>query len=284
MNRRNFILGLGTAATLSGAASVTGAALSNTVDATADFQVVATNELIVRKNEELTNGGGGSLEANNNYSDTDISAFDHENATSDPDPSPNLTVNQSTNGDLGMAFATVNGNNSDFNRNFSLGGTEPYNETRSGEVTSESGATSGRVAPLQIENNGGSSKDVAVEYVLGDDVNTGSLDDSAGIDALDVAQLFTFEINGTQISPPSDGTGVNLNTGGSDEILEITASTPEFSLAAGDVEEVDFIINMNDQLEQLISNAASGGAYNFGDSSNSGVSLLNEVRFGTNGN
>jgi len=282
MNRRNFILGLGTAATLSGAASVTGAALSNTVDATADFQVVATNELIVRKNEELTTGGSGSLEANTNYSDTDISAFDHENATSDPGPgpSPNLTVNQSTNGDLGMAFATVNGNDSDFNRNFSLGGTEPYNETRSGEVTSESGATSGRVAPLQIENNGGSSKDVAVEYVLGDDVNTGSLDDSAGIDALDVAQLFTFEINGTQISPPSDSADVTLSSG----VLEIDAADVEFPLAAGEVEEVDFIINMNDQLEQLISNAASGGAYNFGASSNSGVSLLNEVRFGTNDN
>jgi hypothetical protein len=280
MNRRNFILGLGTAATLSGAASVTGAALSNTVDATADFQVVATNELIVRKNEELTTGGSGSLESNNNYSDTDISAFDHENATSDPDPSPNLTVNQSTNGDLGMAFATVNGNDSDFNRNFSLGGTEPYNETRSGEVTSESGADSGRVAPLQIENNGGSSKDVAVEYVLGDDVNTGSLDDSAGIDALDVAQLFTFEINGTQISPPSDSADVTLSSG----VLEIDAADVEFPLAAGEVEEVDFIINMNDQLEQLISNAASGGAYNFGASSNSGVSLLNEVRFGTNDN
>lgn len=279
MNRRNFILGLGTAATLSGAASVTGAALSNTVDATADFQVVATNELIVRRNDVLEEGTDGSLDNNNNYSDTAIDAFDHENATSDPAPSPNLTVNQSTNDQLGMAFATDNGNDSAFNRNFSLGGTEPYNGSRGGDVTSASAADNGRVAPLQIENNGGSSKDVAIEYVLGSDVNTGSVDDPAGIDALDVAQLFTFEINGTQISPPSTSGDVNLNG----DVLEITAGGVEFPMSAGQVENVDFKINMSDRLDQLVSNAATGGTYNFGASANTGVSLLSEVRFGTNG-
>lgn len=280
MNRRNFILGLGTAATLSGAASVTGAALSNQVDATADFQVVATNELIVRRNDVLEGGAGGSLDNNNNYSDTSVSAFDHENATSDPATTPNLTVNQSTNGDLGMAFATVNGNDSAFNRNFTLGGTEPYNGSRGGDVTSASAADNGRVAPLQIENNGGSSKDVAVEYVLGDDVNTGSVDDTSGIDALDVAQLFTFEINGTQISPPSNSADVTLNG----DTLEIDAAGVEFPMSAGQVENVDFLINMSDRLDQLISDAASGGAYNFAASADTGVSLLNEVRFGTNEN
>jgi hypothetical protein len=262
---------------------VTGAALSNTVDATADFQVVATNELIVRRNDVLEGGAGGSLENNNNYSDTAIDAFDHENATSDPAPSPNLTVNSSTNGDLGMAFATDNGNDSDFNRNFSLGGTEPYNGSRGGDVTSASAADNGRVAPLQIENNGGSSKDVAVEYVLGSDVNTDDgLEDPDGIDSLDVAQLFTFEINGTQISPPSDTADTNLNTSGSSPVLEITAAGVEFPMSAGQVENVDFKINMSDRLDQLVSDAATGGTYNFGASADTGVSLLSEVRFGTN--
>ena len=274
MNRRNFILGLGTAATLSGAASVTGAALSNTVDSTANFQIVATNELIVRKNEELTSS---SLGSNANYSDTTISEFDAANATDDPTNTPNLTVNQSTNGDLGIAFATPNDNSSDFNRNFSLGGTEPYNETRRGsEVTTVGGANNGRVAPLQIENNGGSQKDVAVEYVLGSDVNTGSLT-ASGLNALDVAELFTFGINGTQISPPADSGSLNLDG----DVLEITDPNTEFNLGAGNVEEVDFKINMSKRLEDLIADASSG-SYSFTESSSTGVSLLSEVRFGTN--
>ena len=42
MNRRNFVLGLGTAATLSGAASVTGASLASTTDVSnTDFRVFA---------------------------------------------------------------------------------------------------------------------------------------------------------------------------------------------------------------------------------------------------
>ena len=58
MNRRNFILGLGTAATLSGAASVTGASISGTADAGASFQVIAENDLNLQRNSDISTSGG----------------------------------------------------------------------------------------------------------------------------------------------------------------------------------------------------------------------------------
>ena len=58
MQRRNFILGLGAAATLSGAASVTGAAFADSVSASgADFRVIT--EASINANGIANESGGG---------------------------------------------------------------------------------------------------------------------------------------------------------------------------------------------------------------------------------
>jgi len=58
MNRRNLLLGLGTAATLSGAASVTGATFADSVTPTeADFRVIAEANVAVNGVANPTDGG-----------------------------------------------------------------------------------------------------------------------------------------------------------------------------------------------------------------------------------
>lgn len=76
MNRRNFILGLGTAATLSGAASVTGAALQDTVAPSADFRVIAAETLNVVDNPYLSESSA------TNYTTTSPQNFDHNDTSS----------------------------------------------------------------------------------------------------------------------------------------------------------------------------------------------------------
>ena len=261
MNRRNFILGLGTAATLSGAASVTGAALNNQVNPTANFQIVATDELTVERNAALDSN---ALSNNNNYSDTTVSAFDHANATEDPSITPNMTINSSTNGDLGMAFATPNDNGSAFNRNESFGGTTPYNGTN---ADPENG---GAVGPIQVVNDGGATKDVGVEYILGADYNSGNMT------ADDVAQLFTFNIGGTKISPDATTSTINGSSPGyqNDELNTVPVDPGETVI-------VNFVLNYSDELEAKISSAASGtSGYGFSNNGTSTADLLDEVVFG----
>jgi hypothetical protein len=258
MNRRNFILGLGTAATLSGAASVTGASLSNTVDTGANFQIVATNQLNVERNNELDSTALGN---NGNYSDKG-GDFDTDfvNTTS----FPNMTIDDQANDQLNMSFATDNDNASAYNRNGSFGdgvveaGQQPYNGSNGGN----------RVAPLQVVNNGGTSKDVAVTYDYGSDVSQSA--DPSALDIVDINRLFEFEIDGVQVSPDGSTTDSGANA---------------VTFAAGQTREVDFTLNYNADLEEKISDAASGGGSDFGfgsgNSANAAADLLNRVTFGT---
>lgn len=246
MNRRNFILGLGTAATLSGAASVTGAAVNNSVSPEANFQVIADEQLIVERNGDLNQGTNG------NYSDVTVSDFDHQNA----DPFPNMTVNASQNGELGMALATDNSNGSNYNRNSSLGGTTPYNGTEGG------------VAPLEITNNGGSAQEIAVSYNVGDAVT-----DQASADLL--SQVFTFSIDGNQISP-----AVGDNYSGGTVENQSNKYAVDGGLGAGDTIDVDFTLNYSDSLEEDLAGLAGSGDFGF-TGSTTAVDLLDEAVFGT---
>ena len=255
MNRRNFILGLGTAATLSGAASVTGAAISNEVSPEANFQVVAEEQLVVEKNEAITEGDNG------NYTDTTVSEFDPNNAA----PYPNMTVNGSTNGDLGMALATNNTADPAFNKNASNGGSTPYNGTEGG------------LAPLQITNNGGSPQEIAINY------NTGSAVDSQD-DADLLSQVFTFSIEGEQISPEPGVSNWESN-GNSDTVVNqtnkyIDSTGDGNGIPAGESRKVDFTINYSESLATELAGLASGGDFGFTGSS-SAVDLLDEAVFGT---
>jgi hypothetical protein len=270
MNRRNFILGLGTAATLSGAASVTGASITEQVEPTANFQVVAEQQLEVQKNDQLSDS---TMNSNGNYSR--FLNFD-DNSTTDFAPTaaddgdkqfPNLTIDNGTNGELDLALATNNSNVS-YNRNGSAG-------FPSGTPYSTADDPTG-IPPLQIVNPG-DSVDVAVEYQLDD--NRSETED--GIDVPDLAtDIFSFVIvdadtsNPVEVSPDngdSYDTGTQVISSGSDEVANIDTGTTDVHLELNYSEEI---------ADKLAAIASGGGALDFGGTSQVNVPLLDEVRFG----
>jgi hypothetical protein len=253
MNRRNFILGLGTAATLSGAASVTGAALNDTVTPDADFRVIAAEELNLQKNEFINDAG------DSNYTDASFSEFTHTD-TDSPSAAPNMTVSDDTDGDIQMALATFNDADQDYNNN----GTSsdlPYVNDTVGRGPAEGGE-----APLQVTNNTGTTQEVGVSYNYGSDVGT-------DISQSQVNELFTFHMEDnsgsyTQISPAG-------NSG--------TNSSNTASITAGETTLVNLEISMTQSIEDSITaNASSTNDATFNDPAVDDVDLLDTVEFGTN--
>ena len=258
MNRRNFILGLGTAATLSGAASVTGASISGTADAGASFQVIAENDLNLQRNSAISEAANGEIlnSTSDNYVNTSVSFVDDEgtlNATQgsglrDVD-SPQLTVNGQEDSNLQIAVATPNENPSG----------SPYDSQASG------------TGPLEIVNNGGADKTVSVEYTYGDSVTAGS--GSAGdgsLDQGDVAELFQFSIGGTQISPARASPASSGDVEGN-----------QVTVTSGTSEVVDLTINLTPDIQSDITNNATGsGDYDFANNAFAAVELLTQVSFG----
>jgi hypothetical protein len=262
MNRRNFILGLGTAATLSGAASVTGAAVSGSVDATAEFSVVAEDNLVVEKSDSLSDS---TMNTNQNYStflnDGDNTTGDYVPKAADDLPGqrfPNLTIDDGTNSDLDIALAIENANTS-FNRNGTNkfpGGT-PYDESDSfGE------------APLQIFNPGDNAVDVGVEYAPG----------SSGLSSNEqdlLVELFTFSIDTTQVSPDeADTESTSLSDG------DFITTDNSSQVDSGETAQVNFQINMSTDIANALAEKTSGSTLDF-DGAQTAVDLLDEVRFGT---
>ncbi len=269
MNRRNFILGLGTAATLSGAASVTGASISNSINSTANFNVVAENQLVVRKNNALddtTMNTSSQYSGFLNHDENSTSDF-APTAADDQDSFPNMTIDNGTNDQLDMALAIENANTS-ANRNATAGfpSSTPYNES-----AGDNSNGSGGIAPLEIENPVSSSERVAVEFVPGSTVENAS-DEQAARELL--SDLFSFGINGTRISPePGDVTGTsgNITTDNSNNGEVVNANTAT---------QVNFTINMNAAKADRLADLAGGGSASFtGDQE--ALDLLDTAVFGT---
>lgn len=270
MNRRNFILGLGTAATLSGAASVTGASISGTADAGANFNVIAENNLTIRRNSAFSTAGNGEIlnSTSDNYVNSTVNYVDSEGTINETIGSgiedvggPRLTVNEQENSQLSMALATQNDATIEDNLNSTTGtAASPYSDTNG-------------TAPLEIANNGGQNKTISASYTYGDDVGNGSLTQS------DVAQLFTFSINDNadvnnagQISPGTDAAGSSGDQ---------STNTYQAEITSGGSATVDFTINYNSSLVDKIESAASGGSdYDFSTSGFANVDLLQTVSFG----
>ncbi|TQQ83248.1 hypothetical protein EGH24_00115 [Halonotius terrestris] len=256
MNRRNFILGLGTAATLSGAASVTSAALQGDVEAGADFRILSAEQLNVARNPAVETGDGTSVDnsltgyvnESNDFVDNEGS-LNFTSSTLNESDGPNITVDDQNNSELNMSLATINDNSTAGNRNVSLGGSPPYNG---------SGTATG-TAPLIVDNVGASDADVGVEYNYGADVESGDVSESL------VRQLYTFSIDTTQISP-DDGSAPD--------------SANYVTVGAGNTVEVDVDINYNKDIEQTLRQNLSSG---FGASSDN-LDLLDSVFFGVQDN
>jgi len=267
MNRRNFILGLGTAATLSGAASVTGASISGTADAGASFQVIAENNLNLQRNSDIAETGGGEIPntTSDNYVNTSVGFVDNEgelNTTQGSGlrdvSSPQLTVNGNEDSNLQIAVATPNEviDDQDGTTN------DPYDSSNSG------------TSPLEIVNNGGSPKTISAEYDYGDSVTETTGDNTRGdgiLDRGDVAKLFQFSIGNTQISPDPNSPDSSGDAEGN-----------QVSITAGTSKKVDFSINYTSAIQQDIADNATApeGNYDFDSSAFSAVELLTQVSFG----
>lgn len=255
MNRRNFVLGVGTTVTLSGAASVTGAALSNTV-ATAfggsgsGFNIVNTTELIVRRNGTLTDQN--ILSENANFTNTSIN-FSKVGQDSPVEYSdfPELYVDNNTDGDLTMELATGDDTSTAYNNNLSNGGTEPYN-----------GSESYGYAPLVIENTSSVGEDIAMQYTYGDDVT----DSNTALSKDQVAKLYQFDIDGTRISPAE----------GSPDQEGMAVTIP-----GATIKRVDLQIQLDESTAEDIRAASPvGGSYYFDQDARSETKILDAAVFG----
>jgi len=270
MNRRNFILGLGTAATLSGAASVTGASISGSADAGANFNVIAENNLTIRRNSGFSEAANGEIlnSTSDNYVNTSVNYVDSEGTINETIDSgiedvggPRLTVNDQENDQLSLALATQNDATIEDNLNSTDGSSaSPYSDTNG-------------TAPLEIVNNGGENNTISASYTYGDDVGNGSLTQE------DVAQLFTFSINNNadvnnagQISPGTDAADVSGDQ---------STNTYQAEITSGGIATVDLTLNYSSDIEDAIASAVSGGSdYDFASNGLANVDLLQTVTFG----
>lgn len=257
MNRRNFLIGVGTAATLSGAASVTGAALSNTVRVAlgggsdgGGFDIKVTQELEVRRNGTLTEENVLSTDENFSADPINWSKVGQDSPVNYND-FPRLYVNSSTDADLTIELATGDDTDSPYNTNLSQGGTEPYNSSQSYGY-----------APIVIENTGGDAKDVGMQYQYGADVT----DTNTNLSKDQVAELYQFDIDGTQVSPKkgSPDTEGNLVT-----------------FSPGQERRVDLNVNLTETTaEDIRSAAGSLSPYSFDSDGRASADLLDTAVLG----
>jgi hypothetical protein len=251
VNRRNFILGVGTAATLSGAASVTGAALSTSVEtAFGGVKVRTRGRLVARRNSVLTEQN--VLSNNENFSTDNITwSKVGQDSPVNYNDFPQLYVNDSTNADLTIELATGDDTDSPYNNNLSSGGAEPYNSSQSYGY-----------APLEIENSGPAQKDVAVKYGYGEDVT----DSSTALSKEQVAEIYRFHIDGTQVSPAE----------GSPD----THGTP-VTFEPSETKRVDLNIQLSESTAKDVRSAAgSTGPYSLSTDGRAQSDLLDTAVFG----
>ncbi len=177
MNRRNFVLGLGTAATLSGAASVTGAALADTTGVSnTDFRVFAQAALEVSGgftgDDSIENGSNDNIVNASGNNEIDYSGID---TTNFEDDFPLATSGGSTaDGDLSVELA--------------------FSRTADGRKDSL----------LTVNNTGSTDEDFGIVFQTDD--NTAGFGDGVGTDgvtAQEVVDTISFEAGSedTKISP-----------------------------------------------------------------------------------
>jgi hypothetical protein len=244
MNRRNFVVGLGTVATISGVASVTSAAFQSSVTPTTNFQIVPDNdELTLRRIQ--TDVSYSDLATNDTWNDSEITDF--ANVTGDNAVKSVAHVNSSTDGSLGAQLAFNNTNQSAGNETI-----DNYLDTSSSD---------GQEGFFELANLGDTDLDVGITF--GYSSNVGS-EGGAILTEADVAEMFTFQM-------ASDGTDISPSAGSTAE------PTNQYNIASGDVEVVELSIKITDSVYNTIQEE-SGGA--FTETSGS-IKLLDTVTVGT---
>ena len=260
MKRRNLIYGMGLLAMGSGAAALSGATLTNTVNPFAQFNINVEGGLLVTRGLSFLNSGTNStssgtgdagtvdfVHVGNDASDTAVEAtldFDQQ--------AFEVAADEGENADLSIALAVPFG---------SLTGGEKYTFPNL----------------LQIQNNTNSSKNVAIEFDdgLGGTVGQNSdhgfatgtqedLDESgsevSAVNATggsgptrlsfdEVASLFQFKAGGTAISPEGSTSAGNTNQDAANSVTIASGASQQVSLtvdlASGIKTKLDAIVSEN---------------------------------------
>ena len=250
MKRRNLMIGLGILATGSGAATLSGAALSNTVSPTADFRINVEGGLVVRAgsnfpdsiNSSETGVGTDNAEYILSEDTTDAAVFE----SLDDKTSVTAVADTEQNGDLNIGLAF------------------PFSEIEGG-----SSATFNYPNLLEVENNSNSPVDVAVAYQNEDSSSISDTTDSGhgfetgigspavsetgnGTDKLSfdqVANMFQFDSGGTAVSPAGDDSQSNSNQSIPGSVsVDANGGTTQLSLT------VDVSSNMAGIIDSYVSN------------------------------
>ena len=259
MKRRNLIYGMGLLAMGSGAAALSGATLSNTVNPFARFNINVEGGLLVTRGLSFLNSGTNStssgtgdagtvdfVHVGNDASDTAVEAtldFDQQ--------AFEVAADEGENADLSIALAVPFG---------SLTGGEKYTFPNL----------------LQIQNNTNSSKNVAIEFddglggtvgqnsdhgfatgtqedldESGSDVSAVNATGGSGPTRLsfdEVASLFQFKAGATAISPSGSGTTAgNTNQDATSSVAIASGATQQVSLT------VDLTTQIKTKLDAIVS-------------------------------
>lgn len=257
MNRRNLLLGLGTAATLSGAASVTGATFADSVTpAEADFRVIAEANVAVNGVANPTDGGvdntsQGFVDTGNATSGGGVNFTDI--GTGDVDTLPVVHADGTTdNNDLTVTLAF---------------------ETDNARILSP---------VLELDNTGDTSVDVGVYFTdgtgssgFGTDVDESGTSDNTVITPTDVVETIQIvDSGGNQISP---------DTVTNDTPDETTQTVPNtVTVGAGNTENLGIQIADNADFDTSVQNVASGGTPFSGGVSD--LDLIDAISIGNNPN
>jgi hypothetical protein len=258
MKRRNLIYGMGLLAMGSGAAALSGATLTNTVNPFARFNINVEGGLLVTRGLSFPDSGTNSTSSGVDDAGT-VDFVDVEGVDTDSNVADTLDFDQQA-----FEVAADEGENADL----SIALAVPYGSLTAGESYTFPNL-------LQITNNANSSKDVAIEF---DDGEGGTVEDNdthgfatgtqedldgsgSAVSAVnasggsgptrlsfdEVASLFQFKAGGTAISPPGNTSAGNSNQDATDSVAIASGATQQVSLT------VDLDTLIKNKLDTIVS-------------------------------
>jgi len=259
MNRRNFVVGLGTVATISGVASVTAASFADSIEAGANFQAIVDEEVTLRIGDGVPDDGDFSVDGNG-FTDTDLT---------DDSGHEGLTADDFDSGDGGALAHFADRDSEPINDEIEIG-VAVLNDDE--EVDGD--ADNNYEEFLEIDNEGASEQEIGIRYIYGDDVDNEGLSDevqgddgeSGDVDPDDVVELFTFvtDDGGDQISP---------DDGDVEEPNSFTAEPGEH--------QINLEISLDDDLAGRLADAADVDDGIFDDDGvNENLDLLDAIEVG----
>jgi hypothetical protein len=259
MKRRNLIYGMGLLAMGSGAAALSGATLSNTVNPFARFNINVEGGLLVERGLSFSGGTNSTTSSDGIGGASGVDFITVANDETDGNVEDQLNLDQQV-----FEVAADAGENADL----SIALAVPFGSLSSGQSYTFPNL-------LQITNNANSSKDVAIEFDDGvggtvadgadhgfatgtqDDLD-GSGSDVSAVNASggsgptrlsfdEVAYLFQFKAGTTAISPSGSTSEGNTNQNATSSVTIGSGATQQVSLT------VDLHADIKTKLDAIVS-------------------------------